>query len=43
VQVIERDAQHPLDPGARQALQRLALRAWLEQRRAGSRIEILLP
>jgi peptidyl-prolyl cis-trans isomerase C len=43
LQVIERKAQHPLDPGARLAFQRLAVQAWLAQRRAESQIEILLP
>jgi parvulin-like peptidyl-prolyl isomerase len=43
VQVVERNPQRPLDPDAYLVLQEGALRAWLEQRRAQSQIEILLP
>lgn len=41
LQVIERDAQRLLDPGARLALQALALEDWLAERRQQSDIEIL--
>jgi peptidyl-prolyl cis-trans isomerase C len=41
--VIERDAQHPLDPDARRALQLQALQDWLTERRNQSNIQILLP
>jgi peptidyl-prolyl cis-trans isomerase C len=43
LQVIERDPAHPLEPGARLALQAAALQAWLDQRRSQSQIEVLLP
>jgi parvulin-like peptidyl-prolyl isomerase len=43
LQVIERDPQHPLDPGARQVLQTSALRDWLAKRLSESQIQILLP
>jgi len=41
--MIERDAQHPLDPDARRALQLKALQDWLTERRDQSDIQILLP
>lgn len=41
VQVIERQADRPLSPDARQALQRKALEDWLAQRRTQAAIEIL--
>jgi parvulin-like peptidyl-prolyl isomerase len=43
VQLVERDAQHPLSPDARQALQRQALSTWLAERRSQSDIAVLLP
>jgi len=42
IKVLERDAQRPLDPDARLVLQTKAIRQWLEERRAQSKIEILL-
>jgi hypothetical protein len=41
--LIERDANHTLQPDARQMLQVNALKDWLDQRREESVIEILLP
>lgn len=43
VQVVERDAQRPLSPEARLALQQQALVDWLEAQRGAAAIEILLP
>jgi peptidyl-prolyl cis-trans isomerase C len=43
VLVIEREAQHPLSPGAYQALQVRAVQQWLTERRDQSNIQILLP
>ena len=43
VQVIERDPEHPLSPGALQALQVQAIQHWLDDRRSQSDIQILLP
>lgn len=43
VQVIERDPQHPLVPGARLALQTLAVEDWLNQRRNESDVQIFAP
>ncbi len=43
IQVIERDSKHPLSPDARLFLQHQALSEWLKQKRAESRIEILIP
>jgi len=43
VQVIERDTQHPLSPGALQALQVQVIQQWLDDRRSQSDIQILLP
>ena len=43
LQVIERDAQHPLDPNTRLKLEQQALQNWLQEHRAQSQIEILLP
>ena len=43
LQLIERDAQHPLEPGALFALQVKALEKWLQERRSESQIEILVP
>ena len=42
-QLIERDAQRPLDPSARLALQKLALQNWLEEKRSQSDIQIFKP
>jgi len=41
--LVERDAQHMLSPDAKLFLQRQAVIQWLQQRRAESTIEILLP
>ncbi len=41
--LLERDANHPLLPDARMALQGIALRAWLSDKRQQSKIEILVP
>lgn len=41
--LVERGAQHTLSPDARLFLQRQAVIQWLEQRRAESTIEILVP
>lgn len=43
LQVIERDANHPLTPDARLALQARALQTWLDERRSQSEINILKP
>lgn len=43
LQLLEREAQRPLDPDARQTLQIQALQDWLEQRRSQSEIQVLLP
>lgn len=43
LQVIERDSQRPLVPDAQMALQLQALQDWMENRRAQSDIQILLP
>jgi peptidyl-prolyl cis-trans isomerase C len=43
LQVIEREAERPLDPDARLKLQVQALQDWLEVRRSESQIEILAP
>ncbi|MCW5874898.1 MAG: SurA N-terminal domain-containing protein [Anaerolineales bacterium] len=43
IEVLAHEADRPLSPQARQALQTQAVQAWLEQQRAGSAIEILLP
>jgi len=43
LQLLERQAQRPLDPDARLALQIRALQDWLEQRRSQSDIQVLLP
>ncbi len=43
VQVMEREAQRPLSPDARLALQQQALESWLEAQRGAAAIEILLP
>ena len=43
LQVIERDASHPLTPDARLVLQAEALHAWLDERRSQSEINILKP
>jgi peptidyl-prolyl cis-trans isomerase C len=43
LQLVEREAQRPLDPDARLALQTRALQDWLEQRRSQSDIQVLLP
>jgi parvulin-like peptidyl-prolyl isomerase len=43
VQVIEREPQHPLSPGAYQALQVQTIQNWLTERRNLSNIQIMLP
>jgi len=43
VQVIEKDAQHPLSPGAFQTLQIQAVQNWLVERHGKSDIQIILP
>lgn len=42
VQVIERNPDQPLSPDALHHMQRLAVEAWLESRRAQSEIEVLI-
>lgn len=41
--IIEREAEHRLSPDARRTLQHAALQTWLQERRAGSAIEVLAP
>jgi parvulin-like peptidyl-prolyl isomerase len=43
VQVMDRDAKHPLSTEARQKLAHTAVNLWLEEQRNQSNIEILLP
>jgi peptidyl-prolyl cis-trans isomerase C len=43
LQVIEIDPQHPLDPAARLALQKLALQSWLAEKRSQSNLQIFIP
>ena len=43
VQLVERDAQHPLSSDARRALQTQAVQNWLAERRNSSDIQVLLP
>jgi peptidyl-prolyl cis-trans isomerase C len=43
IHLIERTTDRPLDPDARLALQRKALREWLDTRRSESEIQTLLP
>ncbi len=43
VQVVEKEAQYPLSPGAFQTLQVQAVEDWLVERRGQSDIQILLP
>jgi peptidyl-prolyl cis-trans isomerase C len=43
LQLIEMDPQHPLDPAARLALQKLALQSWLAERRSQSNLQIFIP
>ena len=43
VQLVERDAQHPLSPEARQMLQQQAVQDWLTGQRQQSSIVVLLP
>lgn len=43
IEVLAHEADRPLSPQALQVLQTEAILAWLEQQRAGSAIEILLP
>jgi peptidyl-prolyl cis-trans isomerase C len=43
VQVIDRDANHPLSAEARQTLAHTAVSLWLEEQRNQSNIELLLP
>jgi peptidyl-prolyl cis-trans isomerase C len=43
VKVLERDPSRSLEPNARQVLQGQTLAEWLQQRRAQSEIQILLP
>ncbi len=41
--LLERDAQHPLEPDVRRALQSKALQEWIDNRRQQSEIQVLLP
>lgn len=41
--IIEREAEHRLSQDARRTLQHAALQTWLQERRAGSAIEVLTP
>ncbi len=43
IQVIERDANRPLTPEARQALGQKALKAWLDEQRQNAQVEELAP
>jgi parvulin-like peptidyl-prolyl isomerase len=43
VQVIERDPQRPLSPGALQTVQVQAIQNWLDERRAQSDIQVFVP
>jgi len=43
LQLIEMDPQHPLDPAARLALQKLALQSWLADKRSQSTLQIFIP
>jgi peptidyl-prolyl cis-trans isomerase C len=43
LEVIERQSNRPLDPDARLALQSQAVQKWLQDRRAKSQIQVLLP
>lgn len=43
LQVLERDPQRPLEPDARLALQRQAIRDWLATRRNQSQIQVFVP
>jgi parvulin-like peptidyl-prolyl isomerase len=43
LQVVEREAIYPLEPDARLALQRRALRDWLAARRSQSQIQVFVP
>lgn len=43
LQVLERDAQRPLTPEARRALQKQAVQQWLQTRRSQSQIQVLQP
>ncbi len=43
IQVVERDANHPLSPEARRMMQQKAVQDWLDQQRAEGQIEVLLP
>ncbi|MCW5877382.1 MAG: SurA N-terminal domain-containing protein [Anaerolineales bacterium] len=43
IEVLDRQADRPLTPRARQALQSLALQDWLAGQRGQTRVEILLP
>ncbi len=43
IKVLEREAMRPLSPDARLALQQLALRDWLDNRRSLSAIQITIP
>jgi peptidyl-prolyl cis-trans isomerase C len=43
LEVIERQNNRPLDPDARLALQSQAVQKWLQDRRAKSQIQVLLP
>lgn len=43
LQLLERDAQHPLSPEMRLALQTQAVKTWLQQRRSQAEIQALLP
>jgi parvulin-like peptidyl-prolyl isomerase len=43
MQVVEREPDHPLEYGARQALQRRTLSEWLAERRSQSQIQVFVP
>jgi peptidyl-prolyl cis-trans isomerase C len=43
VQVVERSSEQPLAPEAKLAVQELTLQQWLEERKAGSDIQVLIP
>jgi hypothetical protein len=43
VQVVERSSEQPLAPEAKLAVQELTLQQWLEERKAGSEIQVLIP
>lgn len=43
VQVLERSTERPLTPEARLAAQEYRIKQWLEERKAGSEIQVLIP